>query len=127
MNVHFILYVKDQKKSSEFYSAVLKQKPDLDVPGMTEFIMNTGCILGLMPEKGIKKLLGDTFPDLAKAERIPRAEVYIRVDNPISYYKRALTLGAQELSPLKKRDWGDVAAYCFDLDGHILVFAKKCS
>src|SRR3989338_8710752 len=108
MNIHFILYVKDQKKSSEFYTVVLKQKPNLDVPGMTEFRINDGCILGLMPEKGIKKLLGHILPDPAKAEGIPRSEIYMRVKDPNSYYKRALKLGAKKLSSLKKRDWGDV-------------------
>ena len=127
MNIHFILYVKDQKKSSNFYTTVLKKEPDLDVPGMTEFNMSDECILGLMPEQGIKKLLGDVLPDPAKAAGIPRSELYIRVDDPGSYHKRALVMGAKELSPIKKRDWGDIAAYCLDLDGHVLAFAKKCT
>ncbi len=37
MKANFILYVADQEKSTEFYSRVLNQKPQLNVPGMTEF------------------------------------------------------------------------------------------
>jgi YD repeat-containing protein len=38
--------------------------------------------------------------------------------------RRALDAGARELSPLLQRDWGHVAAYSLDLDGHVVVFAK---
>jgi len=37
MNINFILYVKDQARSREFYAIVLGMAPRLDVPGMTEF------------------------------------------------------------------------------------------
>ncbi len=124
MNVHIILYVKDQKQSTSFYSRVLNLDPTLNVPGMTEFKINEGCVLGLMPEKGIKRLLGDVLPDPEKASGIPRAEVYLRVENPGQYHDRALKNGAKELSPLQRRDWGDNAAYSIDHDGHVLAFAK---
>ena len=32
--------------------------------------------------------------------------------------------GAAELDGLVKRDWGDVAAYSLDPDGHVLAFAR---
>lgn len=125
MNAHIILYVKDQKKSTDFYSHVLDLAPVLNVPGMSEFKINEGCILGLMPEIGIKKLLGDILPNPEKASGIPRAEVYLRVQNPDQFHQRALKMGAKELSPLQKRDWGDNAAYSLDLDGHVLAFAES--
>ena len=49
------LYVEDQKRSREFYQELLMSEPVLDVPGMTEFRLSDAHILGLMPEKGIKK------------------------------------------------------------------------
>jgi len=33
----FILFVKDQEKSTSFYKSVLDLEPVLNVPGMTEF------------------------------------------------------------------------------------------
>lgn len=124
MNVHIILYVKDQQESAVFYARVLDLEPTLNVPGMTEFQLNNSCVLGLMPEKGIKKLLGDALPDPKKGRGTPRAEVYLRVENPGPYHKRALSAGATELSPLQRRDWGDRAAYSLDPDGHVLAFAE---
>jgi catechol 2,3-dioxygenase-like lactoylglutathione lyase family enzyme len=32
---HFILYVRDQARSTAYYRAVLAQEPQLNVPGMT--------------------------------------------------------------------------------------------
>ena len=125
MKANMILYVSDQGKSRDFYAAALAMKPALDVPGMTEFRLNDGCVLGLMPEKGIKRLLGDRLPDPALAGGYPRAEIYLTVDDPAACHCRALEAGAKELSPLKVMDWGDTAAYSLDPDNHVLVFAKK--
>jgi catechol 2,3-dioxygenase-like lactoylglutathione lyase family enzyme len=127
MKAHIILYVNDQRKSSTFYGQVLRKNPTLDVEGMTEFDLNEGAVLGLMPEKGITRLLGKVIRDPALAKGIARAELYLLVDEPQVYYQRAIDAGARALSPLDLRDWGDVAAYCEDIDGHILAFAARPS
>jgi len=36
----FILDVSNQKKSAFFYEKLLQQKPILNVPGMTEFLLS---------------------------------------------------------------------------------------
>lgn len=125
MIVHSILYVADQKKSTELYSKVLGQTPTLDVPGMTEFKLSDQHVLGLMPEKGIKRLLGETLPDPAQANGLPRVELYFRVDKPDQFQRRAIELGMRELSPIQPRDWGDRAGYVLDPDGHVLAFATS--
>lgn len=122
---HIILYVHEQARSAEFYSRVLNCEPSLNVPGMTEFLLSRDVVLGLMPEAGIKRLLGNRLPDPASANGIPRAELYLRVTNPPEYHRRALDAGAIELSELKDRDWGDRVAYSLDPDGHVLAFAEK--
>jgi uncharacterized protein len=121
---HIILYVEDQRASREFYAAVLDQEPSLDVPGMTEFRLGTGTVLGLMPIAGIRRLLGERLPDPRRASGIPRAELYLSVSDPERYHARALRHGARELSPLQRRNWGDRAAYSLDRDAHVLAFAS---
>lgn len=123
MRPHIILYVCDQVASTAFYTYVLGSAPILNMPGMTEFALGDGCVLGLMPVAGIKRLLGDRLPDPARGEGIPRCELYLRIDDPLVYHNRALAAGAKELSPLLERDWGDKAAYSLDPDGHVLAFA----
>jgi catechol 2,3-dioxygenase-like lactoylglutathione lyase family enzyme len=123
IKTNFILYVADQARSTAFYTQVLNVEPTLNVPGMTEFTLADHCILGLMPEAGIKRLLGERLPDPATSQ-VPRAEVYLMVAEPAAYHRRALAAGAIELSELKDRDWGQRAAYSLDPDGHVLAFAE---
>ncbi len=125
MSAEFILYVRDQKAAARFYRAVLGIDPSLDVPGMTEFPLGDGCVLGLMPERGIKKLLGDPLPDPETGRGIPRSEIYLNVAEPELFHGRAIAEGAVELSPVARRDWGDEAGYSLDPDGHVLVFARR--
>lgn len=120
---HFILYVADQARSTAFYTAVLARPPRLHVPGMTEFALPGGAVLGLMPEQGIRRLLGPALPGPAGAAGIPRCELYLVSGDPAAWHARALAAGARELSPLGPRDWGHEAAYALDPDGHVLAFA----
>jgi uncharacterized protein len=119
----FILYVADQARSAAFYRAVLDSAPRLDVPGMTEFALAGGGVLGIMPASGIRRVLGDALPDPAQADGVPRAELYLLLEEPAAYHARALAAGARELSPLSRRAWGHSAAYSLDPDGHVLAFA----
>lgn len=121
---HFILYVADQERSTAFYTATLGIAPRLHVPGMTEIDLPGGGVLGLMPESGIRRLLGDALPDPGNARGVPRAELYLLVDDPRDAHARALASGGRELSPLLPRDWGHRAAYSLDPDGHVLAFAS---
>lgn len=120
---HLILYVADQARSAAFYRRALAAEPRLDVPGMTEFALPGGAVLGLMPAAGIRRLLGERLPDPALADGVPRAELYLLVDDPAAAHARALAAGARELSALAPRDWGHAAAYSLDPDGHVLAFA----
>ena len=120
-----ILYVEDQERASAFYGAALDLTPILHVPGMTEFKLTETSSLGLMPETGIRKLLGDTMPDPADARGIPRAELYLFVDNPAGCLERARLAGARILDDVRPRDWGDQAGYCLDPDGHVMAFATR--
>ncbi len=126
MVCNIILYVRDQARSRDFYALALALAPQLDVPGMTEFGLSAACVLGLMPEKGIKRLLPG-LPDPAAAAGIPRAEVYLTVPDPAAFHARALAAGALELSPLAPRGWGHEAAYSLDPDGHVLAFARPAA
>jgi catechol 2,3-dioxygenase-like lactoylglutathione lyase family enzyme len=125
MKPYLNLYVAAQERSKAFYTAVLALEPQLDVPGMTEFVLPTGAVLGLVPEAAIRSLLGPALPDPALARGIPRAELYLLVDQPALYHARALHNGARELSALAPRAWGHTAAYSLDPDGHVIAFACR--
>jgi hypothetical protein len=121
---HFILYVGDQRRSESFYSSVLAKRPRFSVPGMTEFDLPGGGVLGLMPERDIRQLLGTALPDPSTANGTPRSELYLLIaEQPDLLHQRALAAGAKELSPVKPRNWGHTVGYSLDPDGHVLAFA----
>jgi len=117
---HFILWVADPSVSRTFYRAVLDREPRLDVPGMTEFELTSGCVLGLMPESGAQRLLG-----LEGAPGATRCELYLVVDDPQEYIGRAAAAGALLVSPWQARDWGARVAYFLDPDRHVLAIADR--
>ena len=110
-NIQIILYVKDQQRSTDFYSRLFRQIPELNVPGMTEFNFAENCKLGLMPNKGIAKILSDKtlHPDMGNG--IPRCELYLHADNIEFELENALRAGASLISPVENRNWGDRAGY----------------
>ena len=124
-HIETILYVADQERSREFYEMLLGKAPDLNVPGMTEFAIADNCKLGLMPNSGIARILGDAMPHPDKGNGIPRCELYLLVDDIQSAYDNALRCGAKLISPIIARDWGDNACYFADPDGHVVAFAEK--
>ena len=125
MHYEIILYVSDQQRSRDFYSAILDKKPSLDIAGMTEFTLTKDLKLGLMPEENIVKILTDKVPHPKTGNGIPRCELYLPVSDPEAALSKALDAGAKIISAAEDRDWGDRVGYVSDPDGHVLAFAKK--
>jgi predicted enzyme related to lactoylglutathione lyase len=121
----FILYVADQERSTAFYAGVLERTAVLHVPGMTEFLLNDGCKLGLMPDPGIARIVSGPLPHPSKGTGIPRCELYLMVDDVEVALARAIAAGAQLVSPAMQRDWGHLVAYAADADGHVIAFATE--
>lgn len=119
-----ILYVASQEEGRGFYGSLLDRTPRLDVPGMTEFELPGGLLLGLMPEAGIRRLLPRLAEAAPQAAGAGRVELYLQVDDPRSWLARAKACGAVELDPVRSRDWGDEAGYALDPWGHVLAFAR---
>lgn len=123
--VEFILYVSNQEQSKKFYKILLGKEPSLDAPGMTEFLLEENCKLGLMPNEGIAKILGGKTPHPSEGTGIPRCELYLSFENALEVLKRAVLAGAIEVSPMEKRSWGDSVGYLSDADGHIIAIVQK--
>lgn len=120
-----ILYVENQAVSTEFYKKIFRKQPNLYVAGMTEFKIAKNCTVGIMPNMGIGKILGNLMPNPANGTGIPRCELYLNVDNIEFEFENAIKSGAILISPITLRNWGDKVCYFADPDGHIIAFAKK--
>jgi uncharacterized glyoxalase superfamily protein PhnB len=120
---HTILFVADQARSTKFYSRVFGVEPNLNVPGMTEFRIAPGAVLGLMPRDSAARLFADTVTIAVEDDFHKATELYLLVDDADVYLQRAIEAGAREISPLTVRDWGHRAGYFLDPDGHIIALA----
>ncbi len=123
--IHTILYVADQQLSTDFYTKLLRRNPELNVLGMTEFLLAENFKLGLMPNSGIAKILADKTPHPESGTGIPRCELYFYVEDIAFEFTSALNTDAKLISDIQDRTWGDKACYFADPDGHIIVFAEK--
>lgn len=123
MKVLFILYVRSQAISRDFYRALLRKEPVLDVTGMTEFDLGT-CKLGLMPEEGIARIITPTLPHPSTGAGIPRCEVYLLLDDIAPILDRAKAIGTTLVAAADDKDWGHRVAYFADPDGHVIVLAQ---
>lgn len=124
-SIEIILYVADQCRSAGFYSKIFRKEPSLDVPGMTEFVLSEKCKLGLMPNRGIEKIIANKMPPPDSGSGIPRCELYLDVNDIEFEYENALKNGAKLISPIEDRNWGDRVCYLADHDGHIIAFAER--
>ena len=115
---HFILFVDQQARSRDFYRAVLNLEPRLDIPGMTEFELAAGTILGLMPKDSVRVLLGLEAGSGS-------SELYLVVPDPATVAARALEHGADVVTPFALRDWGAKVIYLRDPEGHIVALADR--
>lgn len=124
-NQMIIFFVANQEASKKFYQQIFDANPILDVPGMTEFeIPGSDVLLGLMPENGIVKILGDKTPHPSSGNGVPRCELYLFVEEPDEKFEMALKGSAKEISRMQLRSWGDYVAYISDPDGNVIAFAK---
>lgn len=121
----FILFIENQQRSTDFYRKLLDKEPSLEVPGMTEFELSPSLKLGLMPENGIAKIIGENTQHPANGNGVPRCEMYLLLENLKPYYERAKALDAVLVSETSDRDWGHKVCYFQDPDGHIIAFAEE--
>lgn len=123
--ISLIIYVENQKKSRDFYTALFEKAPTLDVDGMTEIPLSESTFLGLLPGNGIVEILEGNIDNPNQNTAYPRCELYLYVDSPETYYEKAIALGARGISSAKWRNWGDFTSYVTDFDGNIIAFGKR--
>lgn len=119
-----VLYIENLEISKKFYSVLLDQEPILDELGMVEFQLMPNVKLGLMPLKGIVKLLGMAVRHKA-GDYPPCCELYLKHADPEGCLERLDAAGGKIVQPLKTMSWGDEVAYAIDPDGHVLAFARS--
>jgi catechol 2,3-dioxygenase-like lactoylglutathione lyase family enzyme len=119
-----ILAVQDLDAATRFYRAAFGWSQPVAAPVYSEFELPGGMRLGLYERNAFGRNTGQVPAPIARGELAP-AELYLETDEIEGAIAALLAAGGRELSPLARRDWGDEAAYFADLDGNVLVLARR--
>lgn len=119
-----ILAVRDLEAATRFYRLAFGWPQAVGVPVYSEFELPGGMRLGLYERNAFGRNTGQVPAVVARGELTP-AELYFETDEIDAAIAAVLAAGGRELSPLARRDWGDEAAYFADLDGNVLVLARR--
>ncbi|MCA9519351.1 MAG: hypothetical protein KC609_00190 [Myxococcales bacterium] len=119
-----ILAVDDLEQAAAFYEPLLEWRRDVDVAVYREYRSADGFRLGLYQRDGFARNT-TRRPEPLVAPAISATELYFFDGDPAAACEKALSLGAELLSPLAERPWGDRAVYVRAPEGTVLVFAAK--
>ncbi|MBZ0265560.1 VOC family protein [bacterium] len=119
-----ILAVSDLKRASIFYETAFTLEKVVDTPVYIEYNLPNQIRIGLYDRTGFSRNTGKTAQQ-SESETTSATELYFYCENLENSIQNILDAGAEVLSPLQPRDWGDRAAYFSDPDGNVLVLAEK--
>lgn len=118
-----ILAVPDLQATTRFYRAAFAWPMDVDTPVYVEFLLPNAQRLGLYERQGFGKNVG-SLPHQTPSGEVSSTELYFYCDSVEASTDRLLAAGANSLSPLQPRSWGDEVAYFADPNGVVLALAR---
>lgn len=119
-----IFATSDLEAALRFYSAAFGWKKVTETSVYAELELPRGMRLGLYEREAFAATTKQE-PLEAREGAITATELYFYVDDIDAMMERLSAAGAQVLSSLAERDWGDEAAYFADLDGNVIVIARS--
>ncbi len=119
-----IFATSDLEGALRFYSAAFGWRQLVDTPVYAELALPEGTRLGLYEREAFAATTKQE-PLQASEGAITATELYFYVDDIDATMAQLSAAGAQVLSSLAERSWGDEAAYFTDLDGNVIVIARR--
>jgi len=117
-----ILFVEDMKKTVRFYDEAFGWKKSVDFPVYVSYEIPGGG-LSLYEKSASEENLGETCT-LPPNGGLTGAELYFYCDDLEEAIRRVEQAGGRLISPLKKRNWGDMAVYYADPGGNVVALAS---
>jgi predicted enzyme related to lactoylglutathione lyase len=120
-----ILAVCDLQRSIDFYRRTFEWSQTVDVPTYAEFTTPGDLRVGLYHREGFVRNFNAPCVSERPTDGVTATELYFECDDVEVTLARLLDAGAEIISPLSDRSWGDVCAYAKDPDGNVLVIARR--
>lgn len=119
-----ILAVRDVPRAARFYRSCFDWQQTVAETVYAEFLTEGGWRIGLYAREAFGRTAGGLAREVTEGE-LSGAELYCYTDDMARSCERLLQGGAMQTSPAARRHWGEEAAYFLDLDGHLLVMARR--
>lgn len=119
-----ILAVNDLEAATRFYDASFGWTATVRVPVYVEYAVPESMRFGLYARDAFGANTGSVPARTPEGELAP-TELYFYVPDLADACARLVAAGARVLSPPAMRAWGDEAAYFADVDGNVLVVARR--
>lgn len=119
-----VLAVENLKRARDFYKEVFNFEIEIDVPVAVQFKLPNGHDLMLYQKENFAENTGKMTESVSKG-KTSGTELYFHVSDIESITIKLEQLGANKLSSLAIKPWGDEVAYYSDFDGNVLAIGKK--
>ena len=121
-----IFAVDDLDRSLASYETAFgwPRNPRIDYRNYVELHPPDGGTLGLYEREGYAGTVG-AEPVTPPGDAVAPSYLYVRVEDVQDTADRMATAGFRPLSPLKRRDWGEDAAWFADPDGNVVAVAGQ--
>jgi|SRR5687767_13427692 len=120
-----ILYVADVAASLDFYERALRQRRRFVHESGQYAELDTGdTALALAAHELAAANLPDVYTHEQRAGARPAFEVCFVTDDVQGAFDRAITEGAEAVSPPQTKPWGQDVAYIRDPDGNLVELAS---
>ena len=120
-----IFAVADLARSRAFYERAFGWRAGVVTPSYVELATGSTSV-GLYARSGFAQNTGQPA-QAAPSIGTTSAELYVHVDDARAAADRVLAAGGRPLDDVRRRPWGDVAAYFADPDGNVVAVAQRGS
>ena len=123
-----ILYVKDVKKSLEFWERAFGlQRRMLDDKGLYAELDTGPTTLAFVTQSYVRDSIPGGFRAPQSDEAPPPFEVALVTDDVAAAQDKAVAAGARKVLPPTKKPWGQTVAYVRDCDGNLVELCTPMS
>jgi catechol 2,3-dioxygenase-like lactoylglutathione lyase family enzyme len=124
--VQVIFAVDDLERSLATYETAFDwpRNTRIDYRNYVELHPPDGGTLGLYEREGFAGTVG-AEPVSPSEDAVAPSYLYVRVEDVEETTHRMAGAGFRPLSPLKRRDWGEDAAWFADPDGNVVAVAGR--
>lgn len=119
----FILAVDSLEGVREFYGGVLGWAPTADDLVYLEYAPAEGSRIGFYLRGAFLRNL-DLPSETEDRPTLAGVELYLRTADPLRRLQELSDSGAQVLSPVRPRPWGEEVGYALDPAGHVIAVAR---